>query len=38
MLRKEADTGGPSGALVTLEEVSSMRGSGNNDKKFKEVR
>lgn len=38
MLRKEADTGGPSRTLVTLEEMSSMYVSGNNDKKFKEVR
>lgn len=37
MPRKEADTGGPSGAFVTLEEVSVMRGLGNNAKKFKEV-
>lgn len=38
MPKKQAELGGPSRALATLEKVSSMWGSGHNGKKFIEVR
>lgn len=36
MPKEEADTGGPSGTVLTLEKVSSVWESGNSGKKFQE--